>query len=70
MLGHTSHLSVIDVFYRDTAVMYEDSSFVVKGRKADSLRFKVFEDVYPGPIEAVVGRFPGVDEISVRFSAA
>jgi len=46
--------------------MRENGSFQIKGRTTDGLRFKVLEDVvYPGPIEAVVARYPGVDEVLV-----
>ena len=48
--------------------MYEDGTFILKGRVADSIRFKVFCDVvYPGPIEEVMSKHPAIANISVSF---
>lgn len=62
-----SNQSLHHDFYRDMAVMYPDGTFVVKGRVADGIRFKVDgEVVYPGPIEEVMSHYPGIAEISVK----
>lgn len=46
--------------------MYPDGTFIIKGRLIDALRFKAFgENVYPGPIEEVMTRYPGISDISV-----
>ena len=48
------------------AVMYPDGTFVIKGRVADAIRFKVFGDViYPGPIEEVLSLHPDIKDCSV-----
>ena len=48
------------------AVMHPDGTFVIKGRVADAIRFKVFGDViYPGPIEEVLSLHPDIKECSV-----
>lgn len=48
--------------------MYRDGSIIVKGRKADAMRFKVCGDVvYPGPIEQKMSQHPNVLEISVSL---
>ncbi|XP_067951436.1 putative acyl-CoA synthetase YngI [Watersipora subatra] len=50
----------------DMGVMYEDGTFIIKGRTADAIRFKVFGDViYPGPIEEAMSQHPAIDDISV-----
>ncbi|KAF6019737.1 acsf [Bugula neritina] len=50
----------------DMGMMYPDGTFIIKGRVADAMRFKVFGDViYPGPIEEVVSKYPGVKDVSV-----
>ena len=46
--------------------MHPDGTFVIKGRVADAIRFKVFGDViYPGPIEEVLSLHPDIKECSV-----
>jgi len=48
-------------------MMYPDGTFIIKGI-ADAMRFKVFGDViYPGPIEEVVSKYPGVKDVSVSL---
>ena len=52
--------------------MYEDGTFIIKGRLADAIRFKVFSEVvHPGPIEEVMSKHPAIANISVSigFSA-
>lgn len=63
----------INLFYlrtfscRDMGIMYEDGTFVINGRVADALRFKVFGDVvYPSPIEEAVSQHPSIKDISVE----
>ena len=58
------------IYSRDAGVMYPDGSIIVKGRKADAMRFKVNGDVvYPGPIEQKVSQHPNVLQISVSRAA-
>ena len=46
--------------------MYEDGTFIIKGRLADAIRFKVFSEVvHPGPIEDVISKHPAIANISV-----
>jgi len=41
--------------------MHPDGTFIIKGRTADAIRFKIFGDVvYPGPIEKIVSKYPGI----------
>ncbi|XP_067951433.1 putative acyl-CoA synthetase YngI [Watersipora subatra] len=50
----------------DMGMMYEDGTFIIKGRTADAIRFKVLGDViYPGPIEEAMSKHPAIDDISV-----
>ncbi|XP_067951435.1 putative acyl-CoA synthetase YngI [Watersipora subatra] len=50
----------------DVGVMFEDGTFIIKGRSADAIRFKVLGDViYPGPIEQAMSQHPAIDNISV-----
>ncbi|XP_067951431.1 putative acyl-CoA synthetase YngI [Watersipora subatra] len=50
----------------DMGVMYEDGTFIIKGRAVDAIRFKVLGDViYPGPIEEAMSQHPAIDDISV-----
>ncbi|XP_067950478.1 putative acyl-CoA synthetase YngI [Watersipora subatra] len=50
----------------DMGMMYEDGTFIIKGRTADAIRFKVLGDViYPGPIEEAMSQHPAIDDISV-----
>ncbi|XP_067950479.1 putative acyl-CoA synthetase YngI [Watersipora subatra] len=50
----------------DMGMMYEDGTFIIKGRTADAIRFKVLGDViYPGPIEEAMSQHPAIYDISV-----
>ncbi|XP_067950475.1 putative acyl-CoA synthetase YngI [Watersipora subatra] len=50
----------------DMGMMYEDGTFIIKGRTADAIRYKVQGDViYPGPIEEAMSQHPAIDDISV-----
>ena len=52
--------------FRDMGVMHPDGKFIIKGRTADAIRFKVLGDViYPGPIEEVMSHHPAIADISV-----
>ncbi|XP_067951428.1 putative acyl-CoA synthetase YngI [Watersipora subatra] len=50
----------------DMGVMYEDGTFIIKGRAVDAIRFRVLGGVvYPGPIEEAMSQHPAIDDISV-----
>ncbi|KAF6022335.1 hypothetical protein EB796_019372 [Bugula neritina] len=62
-----------DGFFKtgDMGMMYPDGTFIIKGRAADAIRFKIFGDVvYPGPIEEVVSTYPGIKNVSVVGGAS
>lgn len=46
--------------------MFPDGTFVIKGRTADAIRFKILGNViYPAPIEETMSLYPGIADISV-----
>lgn len=52
-------------------IMRPDGGFVIEGRVADALRFKVFAKVvYPAPIEEALGGHPSIKDISVSIAYA
>ena len=57
------------MYFSDMGVMRPDGGFLIKGRTADAMRFKVFAKVhYPAPIEEALGSHPSIRDISVSVS--
>ena len=51
----------------DMGKMRSDGGFIIEGRVADVMRFKVFAKViYPTPIEEALGTHPSILDIQVR----
>ena len=51
----------------DMGKMQSDGGFIIQGRVADVMRFKVFAKViYPTPIEEALGTHPSILDIQVR----
>ena len=51
----------------DMGKMQSDGGFIIQGRVADVMRFKVFaKNIYPTPIEEALGTHPSILDIQVR----